>query len=194
MVRMLLQHEYSPNSKNSNGQTPLHLAAQGEHRVTLRLLPDQGARVDSEDSLCYQTPLSLAAGHRHSMVVELLIIEGSRAINGPDASNELPLTLAAREGHDAIVKILLRHGATIEWKDNITGTALSWAAACGHMGTALLLINKGAEIDTRNKEQQMLLIRAAKATTWVLVENEAKIDLQDEHGETSPGGQRSCAT
>ncbi|KAK2480281.1 hypothetical protein H9L39_09655 [Fusarium oxysporum f. sp. albedinis] len=114
------------------------------------------AEINEEDHY-RRTPLSLAAaiGHHHisyghRKVVELLLSEGS---NYDDSSSKVtPLWLAIRSSHLDITELLLQAGANPNASSIHTGeVCLSHAASLGHIRAAYLLLDRGAEVDTRDK-------------------------------------------
>ena len=73
LVQLLLDSEgVEPDSKDSDGQTPLSWAARNGHEAVVRLLLDsEGVEPDSKDS-GGRTPLSWAAESGHEAVMRLL--------------------------------------------------------------------------------------------------------------------------
>jgi len=58
-----------------------------------------------------------------------------------------PLTRAAGAGDVSAVEALLRHGAAVDARDGMGGTALIAAARHGHVGVMRVLIEAGASVD-----------------------------------------------
>jgi ankyrin repeat protein len=58
-MELLLSHGANPNLPNSEGQTPLHMAAKGNHTKAIEILLKHGAQVNARDTKGY-TPLKRA--------------------------------------------------------------------------------------------------------------------------------------
>ncbi|KAJ0135919.1 hypothetical protein HZ326_21065 [Fusarium oxysporum f. sp. albedinis] len=122
------------NEEDHYRRTPLSLAAAIGHHHICKILLNNGA--------------DMAYGHRK--VVELLLSEGS---NYDDSSSKVtPLWLAIRSSHLDITELLLQAGANPNASSIHTGeVCLSHAASLGHIRAAYLLLDRGAEVDTRDK-------------------------------------------
>ncbi|KAK6700906.1 hypothetical protein SNK04_010842 [Fusarium graminearum] len=138
------------NDEDHYGRTPLSLAAAMGHHHICKILLDNGANMGHRDYVYGQTPLSHAAAYGHREVVELLLSEGSDYDDS--SSGVTPLWLAIRSGHLDIAELLLQAGANPNASSIHTGEAcLSHAASLGHIRAAYLLLDRGAEVDTRDK-------------------------------------------
>ncbi|KAG6977985.1 Ankyrin repeat domain-containing protein 17 [Fusarium oxysporum f. sp. conglutinans] len=138
------------NEEDHYGRTPLSLAAAMGHHHICEILLDNGADMGHRDYVYGQTPLSHAAAYGHREVVELLLSEGSDYDDS--SSGVTPLWLAIRGGHLDIAELLLQAGANPNASSIHTGEAcLSHAASLGHIRAAYLLLDRGAEVDTRDK-------------------------------------------
>ncbi|PPJ52046.1 hypothetical protein CBER1_09817 [Cercospora berteroae] len=74
----------------------------------------------------------------------------------------MPLVSAAVNGHSKIVQMLLDEPTVeIEAQDFENATPLSLAAAYGHLDVVQILVDKGADIEARNKYLDTPLCRAA---------------------------------
>ncbi|KAF5239911.1 hypothetical protein FAUST_4680 [Fusarium austroamericanum] len=138
------------NDEDHYGRTPLSLAAAMGHHHICKILLDSGANMGHRDYVYGQTPLSHAAAYGHREVVELLLSEGSDYDDS--SSGVTPLWLAIRSGHLDIAELLLQAGANPNASSIHTGEAcLSHTASLGHIRAAYLLLDRGAEVDTRDK-------------------------------------------
>jgi len=91
----------------AEGDTPLHSAAQWGHEVVVKLLLDNGAKVDAENNFG-QRPLQYACVCRHKDIVQILLDSGSD-IEAKDKNGHTPLRLASTpqtNPAEEIVKLL----------------------------------------------------------------------------------------
>ncbi|MCJ1250256.1 hypothetical protein MMC30_007482 [Trapelia coarctata] len=118
---------------------PLHLAAYSGDEVRIRLLLENGAKLNTMyDS---GTPLHWAACGGHEEIVRLLLEMGldinSRNVLGT------PLLWAAQSGHEKAVRYLLEQGAKVDVTDFRGKTASYLAAKNSHANVARLLLEYG---------------------------------------------------
>jgi ankyrin repeat protein len=184
----LIKRGQSLDTKDSYSRTPLSWAAESGHEAVVKLLLDNGAELETKDSLYGQTPLSWAAESGHEAVVTLLLDKGAELETKGDYG-WTPLSWAAGSGHVAVVKLLLDKGAKLETKDWLYGqTPLSRAAESGHEAVVTLLLDKGAELDTKDNYDWTPLSRATQngheAVVTLLLGRGAELETQDSNGRT----------
>ena len=120
-------------------------ADKGYERVVRKFL-ELGASLKAEDRWG-MTALHLAAQEGHVAIVELLLAKEANINSGDGIEDVTPLMTAARAGNTDIVELLLRRGADIGAfsKACFYGcSALAQAIGQGHIATATLLLEKGA--------------------------------------------------
>jgi ankyrin repeat protein len=134
LVRLLILEtgKASVNVQDRNGDTPLHLAAQGKYPDSpeaVRLLLATGqADVNIQNNLG-QTPLHCAAKLGDGDVVELLLERPDVGLNIPDSEGQTPLLTAADFCNEQVVQLLLSHdGVDLNHRDS-KGRTLFWTAA-----------------------------------------------------------------
>jgi ankyrin repeat protein len=101
------------NSKNSNGDTPFHLAVHDASFKFVKLLIDHGANVNVKN--CdLESPLTFAVNMKNFEVIKLLIERGAN-VNAQDRELSTPLHRAGYSSE--ISKYLLSHGADIKMRN-----------------------------------------------------------------------------
>lgn len=133
----------------------------GLRNATQRLL-DSGSSADPRDGRG-RTPLFLAAMTGEVDVVTLLIARDDVNINAQtDCLYSLtPLFVAAEGSHHQIMRILLQGGADVNirsWR----GTALNCAVSSCNITSTELLLEAGADPDTRDEKGNPVIFDAAK--------------------------------
>jgi Ankyrin repeats (3 copies) len=83
----LLKNGHNPDSKDTDGQTPLLWAAKRGHEAVVKLLVERDdVAADSRDNYFVRTPLSWAAKRGHEAVVKLLVERDDVAADSRDDS------------------------------------------------------------------------------------------------------------
>ncbi|HBL98297.1 TPA: hypothetical protein DDZ86_01490 [Candidatus Dependentiae bacterium] len=151
LVTSLLKHpSYSPDEKNSSGETPLQLACKNGHIEIVKLLIKFGATNPNNKDNAGKTPLHLACANNHIAIVEELIKakaklnEKDRA-EAPFYGGETPLHIACDKGHLAIVKKLIKAGADLNTTEKYKETPLFKASWNGHVKIVKMLLKAGAD-------------------------------------------------
>ncbi len=151
-IKLLLKRGARLEEKNKDHKTPLHLAViEGRDQAVAYLLKHEAhllAKTREE-----WTVFHYAVSYERVSVLHLLIQQAQQPqlslvdyLNLPDSDGKTPLHLAVwGNPKTAIVKILLENGADAKAKNKWGYTALHWAAKHGHLESAQLLIDKGAE-------------------------------------------------
>lgn len=135
MIELLLTRGASLALRAANGDTALHLAAQGgfeaaglSDAAAARALLAHGADIAARNKLG-ETPLVVAKGRTdqdRTALVQLLV-EQHADVNARNAAGESPLLRAVAAGSPDEVKLLLQHGAKRDARD-AQGTTV-WKAA-----------------------------------------------------------------
>jgi ankyrin repeat protein len=135
---------------NSGPWTVWHGAIEENRADIMRILLQNGMDINTV-GLEGKTPLELALSWRKEDMAAFLLA------NGADIHRKLKngLTLwfnAAVEGHTWIAELLLARGVNIDERDDVYEfTALHYAARFGQKEIAELLIQKGADIEAKDK-------------------------------------------
>ncbi|TRY96989.1 hypothetical protein DNTS_001428, partial [Danionella cerebrum] len=113
-LRDCLKHNYilsQMNSRDAQGQTPLHLACEkGDVGCVRELLEECQARTDIKD-MNGETPMHCAAKQDSALVIEVLCAQFCAGVNELNAAGETPMHIACRLGKVEAVKGLIGGGA-----------------------------------------------------------------------------------
>uniref|UniRef100_A0A673WG02 Euchromatic histone-lysine N-methyltransferase 1b n=1 Tax=Salmo trutta TaxID=8032 RepID=A0A673WG02_SALTR len=179
-VLLMLVDGVDPNFKmeSQSRRTPLHVASEAGHQEICHLLVQSGANLDicDEDQ---RTPLMEACENNHLEAVCYLLRAGAIASH-KDVEGFTCLHLAAKIGHYNIVEHLLSTGLIdINCQDDGGWTAMIWATEYKHLEQVKMLLNKGADINIRDKEENICLHWAAFSGSVEIAELllESKCDL-----------------
>jgi ankyrin repeat protein len=149
-ARLLLDRGADVQYSTPKGTTALIIAAYENHIDVARLLLDSGADVEYSNPKGL-TALIAAASKNHTEAALLLLDHGAN----PNNSNlvfdspffDAPLMFAALNGNLALTKSLLDRGSDVEYSNPNGINALIVAASKNHTEAALLLLDRGANID-----------------------------------------------
>jgi len=143
VAEFLLSRRMDIDSRDENGQTPLHVAVAGGRREVVTFYMEHGADVDPEDHFGSR-PLTLA----RTVELATLLLDNGADVNGGSAGT--PLHSAGFYGKEEIARLLLERGAALEALDPNGETPLHRAAFRGHLGMVRLLLDLGAEAGAKN--------------------------------------------
>ncbi|XP_077406064.1 ankyrin-3-like isoform X29 [Vanacampus margaritifer] len=190
VVKELVTHNANINAQSQNGFTPLYMAAQENHLDVVHYLLENGSSqsIATEDGF---TPLAVALQQGHDQVVSLLLE------NDTKGKVRLPaLHIAARKDDTKAAALLLQsdHNADVESKMMVNRTTesgftpLHIAAHYGNINVATLLLNRGAAVDFKARNDITPLHVASKRGNGnmvrLLVERGAKIEARTKDGLT----------
>jgi ankyrin repeat protein len=173
-TRALLARDIAADTSqptNSDGITPLMVAASSGYTDVMRILLDAGAAVNRQD-LHGDTALMAAVRIGSPDAIKLLVTQRADA-NLKDEVGRSALTWAARSGRTDIVRLLIDAGANIEAEDAAGRTAFMTALETGHKGVADELHARGARGDTRTLGRPVLGARGAVEKSLPLLQRGA---------------------
>eukprot|EP00752_Nemacystus_decipiens_P013080 g11569.t1 len=127
VVNQLLAGGASPEEVDTNGFTPLYVAARHGQVETVQLLLLKDADKNATGFTDW-TPLHIAVYHGHAAVVQALLAAGVDANLRYRQGKKTLLHGAAAQGNPEVLKALLEHGADVHAKDTSGRTALHEAA------------------------------------------------------------------
>ncbi len=170
-VRKLLSEGANPNSRDTDGTTPLIIASFRTDVEIVKLLIDSGADVNAQDRY-NNTPLIQAVRGGSKEIISLLIEKGA-AVNVPNKSILIE-AISAFENLE-IVKFLLDHGADVNGVSMVTNSSISpkstplmVAAERGYLDTVKLLLANKADVNIRN-ERGYTALKMARAPEIVKI-------------------------
>jgi ankyrin repeat protein len=181
---LLLDRGAEIDAKDTQGRTPLHLAAEACFPPLVQLLLDRGADVHARDER-KRTPLHYAArgqskymhheGHwraprRSSVPIARSLIAAGAEVIAADNRGQTPLHLAARAGNVALTEHLLAKCADVNAlarddsgrecltplvEATLGGMEIPPGQPGGHVEVALLLVHAGAKANVADRDRRM---------------------------------------
>ena len=180
---LVIQDDSILNLKDNVGNTPLHHAAIiGSVSISIsitELLIANGADINAVNTQ-QNTPLHEAINNKNDEVSELLIIKGAD-IHKQNIIGNSPLHIAAHKSRRAIAELLIDRGADLECKQTAQMTPLNLVTlTTNDYAMVKLLIEKGADVNTVNKNGATPLVNAAEIGSLdvidLLLDNNADFD------------------
>lgn len=149
LIRTLLDAGATINLTNTRGGTALMYAAVVGDPATVQLLLGRGASINTQSSNGW-TALMIAAVKGYDELVTLLLARGADA-NLRDIYGWTPLMRAAYENRLTVTRALLASNkANVNAANDNGATALHLAAQRGHLHIAQMLIDGGADLETKD--------------------------------------------
>ena len=182
VIKYLIEKGADVNRPNDFDYTPLMISIQQNHVEAVRFLIEKGADVNAQNKL-NETPFIFAVEACNAEIVNLLI-EKDAQINIKTKIGQKPLLIAATKGCKEIVEILLQNGIEVDDASEIDSTtALMKAAKYGHFDLVKMLLEKGAQINKRNRHGNTALMFAVQNNQTEIVKQllEAGSDINDKN-------------
>ncbi|KAF1388915.1 hypothetical protein PFLUV_G00067880 [Perca fluviatilis] len=161
VIRLLVDGK-DPNflMEGQNKVTPLHAAAAEGHQEICHMLVQAGANLEMFDEE-QRTPLMAACENNHLDTVKYMLRAGA-AVSHKDIMGFTCLHLAAKLGHyDVVHHLLSKASKYINCQDNGGWTPITWAIEYKHKDLVHLLLARGADVNIRDKEENVCLHWAA---------------------------------
>lgn len=187
------------NARNSEGETPLHLAVKANRRKIVEVLLNAGAHINCKTGTWGKTPLHMAVNEGLKDMVDLLLEYGAD-FRTCDNRGQTPLHCLLRfyrEKNLEMIKHLISKGIDIDIKNQKNKESpLNYLMfplmqnRNKEQGIKLVkfFIEKGADVNTRDKFNETPLHKAVKysaaAVVLILLDNKAEINCRDKNGDT----------
>jgi ankyrin repeat protein len=179
LARMLLERNVEVNCQDYEGLAPIHRASESRSQDVLQLLLHHHADVYIRNKRG-STPLHRAVARDHLEACRLLLEHGADV----NAWNHLGFTLSYASD---FTWVLLEHNVKEEFH-NKGMTPLHYAALCGHLEVAQLLLKHNAEVNAQghNGLTPFLFASARQHTkVWeLLLDHHADVHICDNKGRT----------
>ncbi|XP_029294652.1 histone-lysine N-methyltransferase EHMT1a [Cottoperca gobio] len=173
--------------EGQNKVTPLQAAAAEGHQEICHMLVQAGANLDMFDEQ-QRTPLMAACENNHLDTVKYLLRAGA-AVSHKDIMGFTCLHLAAKLGHyDIIHHLLSKASKYINCQDDGGWTPITWAIEYKHKELVHLLLARGADVNIRDKEENVCLHWAALSgcedVAQALLEARYDLNAVNVHGDS----------
>lgn len=154
-VRFLIAQDADLSMGNDKGSTPLYWAVRYGFSSLVELIVKEGnVDVNQKRKLGFYYPIILASALGYFEIVRILHKNGANPFMLVN-NNLTALHVASAEGHHEIVQYLVDEaGLDVNQADINGNTALLFAAYGAKVRTMKVLVEKGADINTKNKVGQ----------------------------------------
>lgn len=168
VFQLLLSHcERVDDIRDSDGRTPLHLAASDGRLDIAQMLIEHGSGVNAVDDAGL-TPLHKSLVDEYTTLNEdklnivRLLLEHKADVDAPNKNGSTPLLLAADKGYLEVAELLLKSGASVNEPNKESRTPLHCASWGGYSDVIRILLEYGADVDGRDNDQATPLHLAAR--------------------------------
>ena len=143
--------EVDVNHQDINNGTVLHVTVARKHSDVVQVLIDAGADIETKND-DGRSPLHFASCLGELTTVKMLVKAGAD-VRATDAQRATCLSLAAYNGHTDTVRYLVSlPEVDLNHQGSVNYTALHYAVQKKHADVVQVLIDAGADIETRNDD------------------------------------------
>jgi ankyrin repeat protein len=159
------------NERDSNGQTPIHIASMSGHLELLMLLKSKRGSLTARDN-CGRTAIAWASLRGHTEIVRYLLSQPRVDPTIPDFSkNDTPLHFASSQGHFEVIKVLCEAlVVNVNVRNKLGMTPLAQAAWSGRVSLVKYLRDFGADVNTTDLKGDTPLHYAVQLSHHYLIE------------------------
>ena len=187
IIRFLLQNGSCGNLPDSEGVTPIDIAAIEGHWDTVDEFLKHDTIIGPEGTE-YLTNQLYEASESDEIEVVRKILNCGISVDTNNKFGYTPLHVAVMSGHIGVTRILLESGARVNAIDCDGKTPIILAAERGYVEMVRELLNNCASVNTSN-EEVITPLSSALANGHVVVFKEllnygAEVDIRDEFGDT----------
>eukprot|EP00941_MAST-03F_sp_MAST-3F-sp1_P003552 g3552.t1 len=190
-VKKLLQAGADVKAVDSDGCSPLFLAAENGNADIIKELLSSGAKVNMDIDLNGMSALHIASCNGHLEAVTCLLDSGGDAFSVDKKSGRSPLYVAVQNRHFDVAKFLLNKGrANVNFQQRGGYSCLHIAVLTNQFEMVKLLLDAGAHVGLPKIDGISPLHIAAKSGNVDMIEamlkaHERFITLKDSDGEKS---------
>ena len=181
IAKLLIEKGANPNKREiSHNYTPLHLASLFGYTEVANVLIEKGTDINAVDNFG-KTALHLGLEKSHYPIAKILIENGAD-LNVKDKDGQTPLFWAVQNGYLEIIHLLIEKGADpnmgVSWPikgksedkygniydytTSFNSTVLHSASTKGYTEIVQLLIEKGADVNSKDMDGKTALFRASE--------------------------------
>jgi len=182
IVKKLVGQKVNIEARNSQGMSPLYVAASLNNLEVVKYLLDNGSRINAQlgDGA---TPLLVAISEGHSGIAKYLVERGAD-INLSFPNGESPLHMVSRKGNLELAELFIDKGAKIDAQVKSGLTPLSFAVQENQAKIAACLLEHGADPNPVNKGDGSSALHVAAydknlQLIKLLVEHKADVNLKN---------------
>ncbi|KAI1842402.1 hypothetical protein JX266_011443 [Neoarthrinium moseri] len=176
---------YNPDTRDSDGYTPLHWATAVSRQTVVRILIEKGASLEVK-GLHGAQPLSIAALNEDYDLAHFFLEKGAN-VNAADDDGVTALMYAAKYGSADVVRLLIQRGAHVNATNDRGQTALALRTTSDKILTALL--ENGADANIASVRGTTPLMNAARdgaiSSVRQLIEYRADVHAKTDEGFTA---------